>query len=89
MQKKQFAYLILLKIKHVFSRPKPDNRKKIGFKTATGATALHTGVIIIILIIVSLFQEDNIFGTNASLTYVLDYKGRTGNDTLTCINYLQ
>ena len=26
-------------------------------------------IIIIIIIIISLFQEDNIFGTNASLTY--------------------
>ena len=29
----------------------------------------HTGIIIIIIIIISLFQEDSIFGTNASLTY--------------------
>ena len=34
----------------------------------------HSDVLIIIIII-ALFQEDNIFSTNASLRYVLDYKG--------------
>ena len=47
------------------------------------------GLFIRMKIIMTLFQEDNIFGTNASQQMVLDYKDRNVIDNRTCINYLR
>ena len=63
----------------LFSRADDDPANKIlrvrqpGKETKEASSlqnqSLFNWVIIIIIIIISLFQEDNIFGTNASLTY--------------------